>query len=160
VPGTVRMQTTDDGQADSPTVAYYRGKVVKQFCPGDMQDKVGAIMLTDNRFKPGNAYRIRRRSDAVLLDEELLDTDLNEDGDSLDSNTIFSDDVATKTYSPIWNHYEVEVDRDYQLGDAKRESDLFERDGDRLTATERVLSFSKRDGFLNRPIQHVAPPSP
>ena len=160
VPGTVRMQTTDDGQTDSPVVAYYRGKVVKQFCPGDTLSAIGAIMLTDNRFKPGNAYSVRRKSDAEVLDETLLDADLNEDGDSLDTNTIFSDDVATKTYSGIWNNFEVEVDRTYVLGDAKRESDLFERDGDRLTAKDRVLDFSDRGVFLNRPIRFVPPQQP
>jgi len=157
VPGTVRMQISDDGQTDSPAVVYYRGKVVKQFCPGDTYMAIGAIMLTDNRFKPGNAYSIRRTSDGDVLDETLLDTDLNEDGDSLDTNTIFSDDVGTKTYSGIWNNFEVEVDRNYKLGDLKRESDLFERDGDRLTAKERVLDFSDRGVFLNRPIQYVQP---
>jgi hypothetical protein len=158
VPGSVLMQITDDGQTEGPDIAYYRGKVVKQFCPGDLFTTVGAIGLTDNRFKPGNAYEIRRRSDAELLDEALLDTDLNDDGDSLDTNTIFSDDVSTKTYSGIWNSFEVEVDRSYKLGDAKQESDLFERDGDRLTAKEVVVDFSERGVYLNRPIRFLQQP--
>ena len=153
VPGNVLMQTTDDGETMGPSIAYYRGRIVKQFCPGELFSKVGAILLTDNRFKPGNAYGVRRKSDAELLDEALLDTDLNDDGDSLDTNTVFSDDVGTRTYSGIWNSFEVEVDRSYQLGNAKQESDLFERDGDRLTAKEQVIDFAARGVYLNRPIR-------
>jgi hypothetical protein len=160
VPSSVLMQITDDGQTEGPAVAYYRGKVVKQFCPGDLFSKVGAIMLTDNRFKPGNAYELRRKSDAELLDETALDTDLNDDGDSLDTNTIFSDVVGSKTYSGVWASFEVEVDRSYALGAAKQESDLFQRDGDRLTAKEQVIDFSARGVYLNRPIKFVPQQQP
>jgi hypothetical protein len=157
VPSSILMQTTEDGQTIGPDKAYYRGTVVRQFCVGELYSKVGAIMLTDNRFKPGNAYGIRRRSDAKLLDETLLDTDLNDDGDFLDTNTIFNDDVGTKTYSGIWNSFDVEVDRGWKLGDAKQESDLFERDGDRLTAKQNVVEFLDRGVFLNRPIRWLPP---
>ena len=157
VPSNITMQTTEDGQSIGPENAYYKGKIVKQFCVGDLYSKIGAIMLTDNKFKPGTAYTIRRRSDAKVLDETLLDSDLNDDGDLLDTNTIFNDTVGTKTYSGIWNSFEVEVDRNWKLGDASKESDLFERDGDRLTAKEKVLSFRDRGVFLNRPIRYIAP---
>lgn len=157
VPSTIQMQTTDDGQTIGPEIAYYKGKKVRQFCVGDLFTKIGAIMLTDNKFKPGNAYTIRRRSDVKVVDETLLDTDLNDDGDLLDTNTIFNDDVGTKTYSGIWSSFEVEVDRNWKLGDAKQESDLFVRDGDRLTAKENVLDFRDRGVFLNRPIRWVPP---
>lgn len=157
VPSNITMQTTEDGQSIGPENAYYKGKIVKQFCVGDLYSKIGAIMLTDSKFKPGTAYTIRRRSDAKVLDETLLDSDLNDDGDLLDTNTIFNDTVATKTYSGIWNSFEVEVDRNWKLGDATKESDLFERDGDRLTAKEKVLDFHDRGVFLNRPIRYIAP---
>lgn len=155
VPSGVQLQTEDDGQAVDPEIAYYAGHVVKQFCVGDLVWKVGAIMLKNDRFSPGNAYSVRRQSDADVLDEMLLDTDLNEDGDVLDTNTIFSDTVGTMTYSGIWNSYEVVVARDYKLGDAKQESDLFEREDDRLTAKENVIDFSDRGVLLNRPIKWV-----
>ena len=153
VPSNVTMQWTEDGQAIGPEVAYYKGKTVKQFCVGALYTRVGAIMLTDNKFKPGNAYTIRRRSDAKVLDETLLDSDLNDDGDTLDTNTIFNDTAGTPTYSGIWNSFEVEVDRNWKLGDASKESELFDRDGDRLTAKEKVLEFRDRGVFLNRPIK-------
>jgi hypothetical protein len=157
VPSTIQMQTTEEGQTVGPEIAYYRGRIVKQFCVGDLYSKVGAIMLTDNKFKPGNAYGIRRRNDAKVLDETLLDSDLNDDGDLLDTNTIFNDDVGTKTYSGIWNSFDVEVERTWKLGDAKQESDLFARDGDRLSATDKVVDFHDRGVFLNRPIMWVPP---
>jgi hypothetical protein len=157
VPSSIQMQITEDGQTAGPEIAYYRGRIVKQFCVGELYSKVGAIMLTDNKFKPGSAYGIRRRNDAKLLDETMLDSDLNEDGDLLDTNTIFNDDVGTKTYSGIWNSFEVEVERTWKLGDAKQESDLFERDGDRLTAKDKVVEFRDRGVFLNRPIRWQPP---
>lgn len=157
-PSGVQMQTTEDGQMALPQSAYYRGKVVRQFCVGDLYSRVGAIAQMDGKFKPGNAYSIRRRSDEDLLDETLLDIDLNDDGDLLDTNTIFNDNVGSKTYAGIWNSFEIEVDRTWKLGDAKAEGDLFERDGDILTAKDKVIDFNNRGVFLNRPIRFVAPP--
>jgi hypothetical protein len=156
-PRDVTMQTTDDGQTKTPKPAYYRGRIVQQFCAGDLYSMVGAIKLAEGRFEPGNAYQIRRRTEETFLDEELLDFDLNEDGDFVDTNTIFNDDVGTETYSGIWNSIEVEVDRGWKLGDAKQESDLFERSGDRLIAKEKVLDFRQSDVFLNRPMLWLNP---
>jgi hypothetical protein len=157
-PSSVQMQVTDDdGQMVGPEITYYRGKIVRQFCVGDLYSKVGAIAQMDGKFKPGSAYSIHRRSDEDVLDETLLDIDLNDDGDLLDTNTIFNDDVGTKTYSGIWKSIEVEVDRNWKLGGAKQESDLFERDGDILTAKDKVLEFSDRGVFLNRPIRFLSP---
>lgn len=156
-PSSVQMQKTDDGQMIGPQITYYRGKIVRQFCVGDgeLYSKVGAIAHVDGKFKPGNAYSIRRRSDEDVVDETLLDIDLNDDGDLLDTNTIFNDDAGTKTYTGIWNSFEVLVDRTWKLGDAKQEGDLFERDGDILTAKDKVIDFTDRGVFLNRPIRFV-----
>jgi hypothetical protein len=155
-PSSVQMQVTDDdGQMVGPEITYYRGKVVRQFCVGYPYSKVGAIAHMEGKFKPGIAYSIRRRSDEDVLDETLLDIDLNDDGDLLDTNTIFNDDVGTNSYSGIWNSFEIQVDRTWKLGDAKQESDLFERDGDILTAKDKVVDFSDRGVFLNRPIRFL-----
>jgi hypothetical protein len=155
-PSSVQMQADDEGQMVGPEITYYRGKIVRQFCVGDLDSKVGAFAQTDGKFKPGSAYSIRRRSDEDVLDETLLDIDLNDDGDLQDTNTIFNDTSGTKTYSGIWNSIEVEVDRNYKLGQWKKESDMFDRDGDILTAKPDVLDFHDRGVFSNRPIRYVA----
>jgi hypothetical protein len=154
VPSSAQLQFYDDGRTETLDDAYYRGKIVKQYCAGGMYANVGAIELDESgRFKPGIAYSIRRRSDASELDETLLDVDINDDGDLLDTNTIFNDNVETPTYSGVWNSFEVDVDRSWNLGDAKQESDLFDKDGDRLIAKSRVLDFRDRGVLLNRPIR-------
>lgn len=150
----VQMQTETNGlNSMSPEDAYYRGKIVKQFCFGGLVQKVGAIMLKDNSFTPGNAYLLRRASDAVVYDEGLLKQDVNEDGDQLDTNTVFDARVLEDpNYTPVWRSYEVIVGRDFKLGDAKSEADLFDKKGSQLVAKPNVISFRDTGVFLNRPM--------
>jgi hypothetical protein len=155
VPSSARLQTADSGEAAEPEVAYYRGRVVRQFCIGELVSKVGAIMLNNDKFTPGNAYVLRRQNESKALDETLLDIDLNEDGDIFDTNTVFNDDVGSDTYSGIWKAYDVVVPRSVKLGDITQESAIFDRKGDMLTAKEGVISFTDRAVFLNRPIKWV-----
>ncbi|MET0384882.1 MAG: hypothetical protein ABW321_02930 [Polyangiales bacterium] len=155
---TVQMQVADDGTMISPQSAYYRGKVVKQFCIGGFVSNVGAIQLDNNTytFTPRNAYLVRRANDALALDEALLKQDLNSDGDQIDTNTIFDADVGTSEYAGgVWRSFDVVVPRDYQLGAAEAEADLFQRDGNVLTGGERVIEYKDNAVFLNRPIRFI-----
>jgi hypothetical protein len=152
-PSNVQLQTDEAGEAVPPEVAYYRGKLVRQFCIGNLVAKIGAIQLSGDKFTPGNAYVLRRQSEAKALDETLLDLDLNEDGDVLDTNTVFNDDVGSDTYSGLWKAYDVVVPRSVKLGDITDESALFDRKSDLLTAKEGVINFADRGVFLNRPIK-------
>jgi len=155
---TVQFQIADDGSSTVGSDAYYRGRIVKQFCAGGLVADVGAIKLKDNAFTPGNAYVLRRQSELSPLDESTLKQDLNDDGDQIDTNTVFDSEVRADpgVYTGVWKSFDVSVSRTYQLGDAKAESELFERKGSALSATAKVLDYRDTGMFLNRP-QRLVP---
>lgn len=150
---TVQFQITDDGSSSVGTDAYYRGKVVKQFCAGGLVADIGAIALKDNALTPGNAYVLRRQSELTALDESVLKQDLNDDGDQVDTNTVFDAEIGADPgkYTGVWKSYDVSVARTFQLGDAKAESDLFDRKGSALVSTAKVVDYKDTGMFLNRP---------
>ena len=151
---TVQMQAEINGlNSLSPEDVYYRGKLVKQFCFGGLVQKVGAILLKDGSFTPGNAYLLRRENEAVVFDEGLLKQDVNEDGDQLDTNTIFDSRILEDpNYTSVWRSYEVVVKRDFKLGEVRTEADLFDKKGGQLIAKPNVISFRDTGVFLNRPM--------
>jgi hypothetical protein len=155
---TVQIQITDDGSSTVGSDAYYRGHIVKQFCAGGLVADVGAIKLKDNAFTAGNAYVLRRQSELSPLDESALKQDLNDDGDQIDTNTVFDSEVRADpgVYTGIWKSYDVSVSRTFQLGDVKAESELFDRKGSALAATAKVLDYKDTGVFLNRP-QRLVP---
>jgi hypothetical protein len=160
---TVQMQMSDDGTSVGPQDVYYHGQLVKQFCIGGLYSGVGAIALNkDGSFTPDYAYLVRRENENQPLDETLLKTDLNSDGDLSDTNVIFTSPVGRdmSTYSGIWRDYDVVVPRSFKLGDAKAESDLFDRNGNVLASKANVIGFTDTGMFLNRPIKYVPPPMP
>jgi len=151
---TVQIQVTDDGSSTVGADAYYRGRIVKQFCAGGLVAEVGAIKLNAmNSFTPGNAYVLRRQSEQVAVDETALKLDLNDDGDLLDTNNVFDAQISAdaSTYTGVWKSFDVVVARSFKLGDAKTEADLFQRTGSMLVSTANVLDFKDSGVFLNRP---------
>jgi hypothetical protein len=154
--GTVQLQTTDDGTTTGPAAAYYRGRIVRQFCPGGLVAKVGAFALgKDGSFSPGNAYLLRRENETQPLDETLFKSDLNGDGDKLDTNVIFEASVNEDAYTSIWRSIDVVVPRDYKFGAAKAESDLFDEADGMMMGKSTVVQYRDNGVFLNRPIKQV-----
>lgn len=149
---TVQLQTSEDGSSMGPQDAFYKGKLVKQFCIGGLVSTVGAIALKDNTFTPGNAYLLRHENEGQPLDEGLLKQDLNEDGDLLDTNTVYDSKPLDAAYTSIWRSFDVVVQKDFKLGDAKTESDLFDRLNGQLYGKGKVVSYRDTGAFLNRPI--------
>jgi hypothetical protein len=156
-PSTVQLQTSDDGTSMGPQSAYYRGKLVKQFCPGGLVAKVGAFAFKDGSFMPGNAYLVRRVDETQPLDEALFKADLDGDGDQLDTNTIYDSNVNEDSYTSVWRSLDVVVARDYKFGTARAESDLFDDTSGMLVAKDAVLQYRDNGVFLNRPIKQVLP---
>lgn len=150
---TVQIQISEDGRSTVGSDAYYRGRVVNQFCAGGLVADIGAIKLKENTFTPGNAYLLRRQSELTPLDENTLKQDLNDDGDQLDTNTVFDSEVRSDPgmYTGIWKSFDVSVARTTQLGDIKSESELFDRKGSALSATAKVVDYRDTGVFLNRP---------
>jgi hypothetical protein len=156
--GKTQLQTTDDGTTTGPGSAFYRGRVVRQFCPGGLIEKVGAFELNkDGVFSPGNAYVVRRENETQPVDESLFKSDLNGDGDKVDTNVIFDASVNEDGYTSIWRSIDLVVSRDYTFGTVKAESDLFDVDDSSGTMLGKSVVVQYRDSgvFLNRPIKLV-----
>jgi hypothetical protein len=153
---TVQRQISKEGAMDGPQPAYYRGRVVNQFCVGGFVANVGAFQLKDGSFTPGNAFLLRRENETQPLDEALLKADLNADGDMLDTNTVYDSkpDPNDMTYTSVWKSIDVLVPREYMFGEAKAQSDLFTGKGSNLVGKAgKVVQYRDTGVFLNRPIR-------
>jgi hypothetical protein len=153
------MQRQVGGDMVGPGPAYYRGKIVYQFCIGGFESGVGALTLNkDGTVTPGNAYMVRRQNEGQPLDEALFKMDFNADEDMLDSNVIYDSNVRDMTYTSVWRSLDVLVPSDYKFGDAKAESDLFTKmSGQLVGKPDKVITYKDNMVFLNRPIQPEAP---
>jgi hypothetical protein len=143
----------------SPEPAYYRGKIVYQFCIGGFENGVGALPLNmDGTVTAGNAYLVRRVNEGAPLDEATFKADFNADEDMLDSNTVFDSNVRDMKYTSVWKSIDVQVPAEYNFGDAKAESDLFTKmSGQLIGKSGKVVQFKDNLVFLNRPIQPETP---
>jgi hypothetical protein len=142
-----------------PEPAYYRGKIVYQYCIGGFESGVGALPLNkDSTVTPGNAHMVRRQNEGQPLDEALFKMDLNGDADMVDSNVLFDSNVRDMTYTSVWRSIDVQVPPDYKFGDAKAESDLFDKvSGQLIGKPGKVVTYKDNLVFLNRPIQPETP---
>ena len=155
---TMQLQTASDGEMLSPEQAYYKGRVVYQFCIGGFYDMVGAFLLKDGAFTPGNSYVLRRENESQPLDEALLKTKFNDDEDTLDTNYVFDSNVGDMNYTSIWKSIDVVVPATFKYGDSKSEEDLFVKKSGVLTGKpDKVISYKDNGTFLNRPILQVLP---
>jgi hypothetical protein len=155
---TMQLQAGGDMDPLTPDATYYRGETVYQFCIGGFEPGVGAFTLKDGIVTAGNAYLVRRTNEAQPIDEALFKTDLNGDGDMVDTNTVFDSNVRDMSYVSVWHSLDVVVPADYKFGDAKAESDLFDKvSGQLIGKAAKVLQYKDNGTFLNRPIQPVTP---
>jgi hypothetical protein len=147
-----------DGKKIMPTEAYYRGKAVWQFCVGELSGDAG--LFTSKMLAPvfGNAFLIRRETEAGALDEVALKTDLNGDGDMVDTNTVFDSNVGDMGYTSLWKNLDVVVDSKYEFGAAKGQDDLFKKMSWGLQGIDPpVIEYKDTGLILNRPILPVSP---
>ena len=161
-PKSMRLQdSADPNDTIDPQPTYYRGKIVHQFCiqyNNDDSVGVGMLPIKNQMFNPGNAYLLRRENELSPLDETLLKADLNEDGDMLDTNTVFDTNVGDPGYTSIWKSLDVAVPRDYLFGTSTSEDELFDELPSGLAGkADRVIQYKDNAVFLNRPIKRVLP---
>jgi hypothetical protein len=152
---TLKDNTVDgpDGKKFLPTEVYYRGKSVYQFCIGDLVGNSGQFGAKMGAPVFGNAYLLRRESDVTSLDETALKTDLNDDGDMLDSNVVFDSNVGDSGYTSVWKNLDVVVNANYMFGTAKGQDDLFTKMPWGLQAIDPpVLEYKDTATIINRPI--------
>jgi hypothetical protein len=135
-----------------PTAVYYRGKTVYQFCVGDLAGNSGLFASKMGAPVFGNAFLLRRESEATTLDEVLFKSDLNGDGDQLDANVVFDSNASDAGYTSLWKNLDVVVDAKYEFGAAKGQEDLFKKTSSGLQGIPPVIEFKDTALILNRPI--------
>jgi hypothetical protein len=148
-----QLEVGPDETPLSPDPVYYRGRIAHHF-------KLSAARGPDSFTieKPPipwpNAYLLRRQDEARPLDEAAWRADLTADGDTTDSNTVFSLAPDEAGYTSLWKQIDVVVPPDYAWGTARAESDLFVRQMQTLDAVPgAVVEYSDPALYLNRPIQ-------
>jgi hypothetical protein len=142
----------------TPTEAYYRGRSVYQFCVGDLAGNSGQFATKMGAPVFGNAFLLRRETDAMPLDEGTLKADLNGDGDQLDSNVVFDSNIGDMGYTSLWKNLDVVVDSNYKFGDAQGQDKLFMKMPWGLQGIDPpVIEYKDTTLIINRPLLPVAP---
>jgi hypothetical protein len=151
-----RMEVGPDEAPVSPHPAYYRGRLAHHF---KLEDARGPGLLTIEKppIPWPNVYLLRRQNETRTLDEGVWRADLNADGDSVDTNVVFSYGPADMSYTSLWKQVDVVVPPDYAWADSRAESDLFEKQMTGLKALPgAVVEYQDSILYLNRPIQRSA----
>jgi hypothetical protein len=152
-----RLEVGPDESPLSPDPVYYRGRITHQFKLGAARGP-GVLTVAMPPIPWPNAYLPRRQDEAKPLEEGAWRTDLNADGDTLDSNVVFSLAPGDMGYTSLWKQIDVVVPPDYAWGSARAESDLFLRKMQTLDAVSgAVIEYSDPALYLNRPIQGSVP---
>lgn len=147
-----------EGQKLMPTEVYYKGRSVYQFCVDELSGGSGLFATKMGAPVFGNAYLIRRETEAAALDELALKADLNGDGDMVDSNTVFDASVGDPGYTSLWKNLDVVVDAKYEFGGAKGQDDLFMKMPWGLRGIDPpVIEYKDTGLILNRPLLAGAP---
>lgn len=148
-----------EGEKFMPTAAYYRGKSVYQFCVADLMGGESGLFATKMGAPIfGNAFLLRRETEAMPLDEATLKTDLNADGDQVDANVVFDSNIGDMGYTSVWKNLDVVVDATYEFGAAKGQDDLFKKMSWGLQGIDPpVIEYKDTGLILNRPLLPEAP---
>jgi hypothetical protein len=152
-----RLEVGLDEVPLSPAAAYYRGRLVHHFKLAAARGP-GSFTVEKPPIPAPNAYLPRRQDETKALEEPTWRADLNGDGDTLDSNVVFSLSPGDAGYTSLWKQIDVVVPPDYAWGSARAESDLFARQMQTLDAVAgAVIEYSDPMLYLNRPIQGGTP---
>ena len=140
-----------------PDPVYYRGRIAHHFKLSAARGP-GPFMVEKPPIPSPNAYLPRRQDEAKPLEEGAWRVDLSGDGDTTDSNVVFSLSPGDMGYTSLWKQIDVVVPPDYVWGSARAESDLFMRQMQTLDAIPgAVIEYSDPALYLNRPIQGSLP---
>jgi hypothetical protein len=152
-----KLEVGPDETPLSPDPVYYRGRITHHFKLGPARGP-GSFAIEKPPIPWPNAYQLRRQDEARPLDEAAWRADLNGDGDTTDSNVVFSVAPGDMGYTSLWKQVDVIVPPNYAWGSDRSESDLFQRQMQNLDAVSgAVVEYSDSLLYLNRPIQGSLP---
>jgi hypothetical protein len=152
-PGTMLEVGNGKPPRGAHAEAYYRGMRVEHFNflpsngPRPLLD--GGVYMAESKL-----YTLRREGGAPLS-EPIRNVDMTNDGDTKDTNDIFTLELASPDFTPLLRVVDVTVTAptvsiEGPMPDVTSISDLFGTDG---TPTSRVVSFSVTDSYVNRPLR-------
>jgi hypothetical protein len=154
---STELEVGPDEAPVKPRPVYYRGRVASHFKLDDARGP-GVFTVEKPPVPTPNLYSLRRQNEAKPLDETAFKLDLNEDGDTTDSNIIFSLKPGDMGDTSLWKQFEVIVPSDYVWASNRAESDLFIRQMWGLDALEgKVIEYSDTTLLFNRPLQRSGP---
>lgn len=135
------------------TPAYYRDRTVYQFCVGDVAAETGLFAARMGAPVFGNAYLLRHEDEVPTLDESVFKSDLNDDGDTNDSNVVFDSEPGDTAYTSLWRNLDVVVSSDYAFGAITSQEQMFDKKSWGLESKDpRVIEYKDTGLVLNRPI--------
>jgi hypothetical protein len=144
-----RLELGADQEPLAPEPAYYRGVVVAQLKLGPAQE---GFALQRGSVSPASAYVLRRQNEGDALEEGM--SDLNADGDTTDSNVVFSIDATQEGYCALWSQVDVIVPPGYAWGTIRDEAALFQSsDAGLVPIGGAFVSFAESETLLNRPLR-------
>jgi hypothetical protein len=151
---TTQLDMGSNREPRDPDVLYYRGKTVSYFALDAMDLGVADFQLDKSgKLVAPNAYLPRRQNETRALDETLWHADLDDNGDTTDTNVIFQVAADDAKYNSLWRQINVTVPSDYAFGTSQAESDLFERGATGIRAIDgAVVDYQDTGTLLNRPI--------
>jgi hypothetical protein len=158
---TIKENQLEAGAGIPPhdsTPAFYRGREVNQFCVNDLMGGNGIFPTKMGAPVFGSALLLRRENQPLSLDESLFKSDLNADGDMLDSNAVYDSDVGDMTYTSLWKNLDVVVSSDYVFGHFQALDSMFDKKSWGLSAKDpAVVEYKDTALVINRPLRPVAP---
>lgn len=125
---------------------YYRGRSVPcvDFTPG-----MGLRGLTDGLVLVRNVYVLRRESEDNPLVEDAWGEDLTADGDTSDTNNIFSVSLDDADYTPLWRVVMVTVADDFRGIDTSLDDSVSDySDSEQIFTTDAMYDITPVEGAI------------
>jgi hypothetical protein len=140
-----------------PKPVYYRGRIAAHFKLEDARGP-GVFSVEKGSIPTPNMYQLRRQDEAKPLDENVWKIDFNDDGDTTDSNAVFSVTPGDMGNTSLWKQFDVVVLPNYVWGSSRAESDLFIKDMSGLMLIDgKGVSYQDSMLLQNRPMQRSQP---
>lgn len=142
-----------NGDMARPDEVLYRGHRMPCFKLEEYVPPLGPLMLRFGKASAASGYGLRRQNQTQALDESAFGHDLNNDGDDLDSNLIFTTGPDGKGYTGLVEIVDVVVAADYAFGDVTSQDGLFVKTeaGD-AAPTDAVIEYTGSGTTYFRPI--------
>jgi len=132
------------------------------YCQGHVVHYIPLLTVEEARpfersVSASTAYLLRLQQADAPLEEPALGSDLNEDGDQLDSNVIFA---GGEMSSGLWMPVDIAVPSDYAFGAYRAETDLFGESemGDPVAVPGAFVGQSAGEEPLYRPLHMTEAP--